>query len=123
MKESFGEKADLMLRKGLYFYDYADSFSVFEENEIPKPEHFFNTLDDKEISEKDYNHVVQVWNEMNIKNKGEYHDLYLKTDVLLLADVFENFRKFAMDTYELDPCHYYRLPGFAWDCLLKSSKV
>ena len=64
--------------KGLYFYDYADSFERFNETEVPKPEHFYNTLDDKSISEKDYNHVLNVWKEMKIKNKGEYHDLYLK---------------------------------------------
>ena len=90
---------------------------------LPKPEHFFNTLDNKSITEKDYTHVVQVWKEMNIKNKGDYHDLYLKTDVLLLADIFENFRKFAMDVYKLEPCHFYTLPGFAWDCLLHHSNI
>ena len=84
---------DLMKKKGVYPYDYMDSFSRFNENQLPKREEFYSVLNDTDISEDDYKHAQKVWDAFKIRNLGKYHDLYLKTDVLLLADVFENFRK------------------------------
>ena len=114
---------DLMKKKGVYPYDYMDSFSRFNENQLPKREEFYSILNDTDISEDDYNHAQDVWNAFKIRNLGEYHDLYLKTDVLLLADVFKNFRKTCLNHYRLDPSHYMTSPGLSWDAMLKMTKI
>ena len=119
MKRFFGEKADLLSRKGVYPYDFMESFEKFEESLPEKDAFFFSKLNGCGISDEDYEHACRVWKEFGIKNMEEYHDLYLETDVLLLADVFENFRKVCEKQYELDPAHYYTTPGLAWDAMLK----
>jgi len=81
-----------MKKKGVYPYDYMDSFSRFNENQLPKREDFYSILNDSDISEDGYKHALEVSDAFKIRNLSEYHDLYLKTDVLVLADVFENFR-------------------------------
>ena len=118
-----GEKLDLMKVKGLYPYDYMDSFQKFSQTELPKREDFYSLLTDEEISESEYAHAKKVWKTFKIKNMGQYHDLYLKSDVLLLADVFENFRKQYLDTFGLDPAHYVSLPSSSWDAMLKMTGV
>ena len=93
---------------------------------IPEPvwiEDFYSTLNEEHISEKDYNHAKEVWNAFRIKNMGEYHDLYLQSNILLLTDVSENFRNTCMQYYGLDPCHYFTSPGLSWDAMLKMTKV
>ena len=80
-------------------------------------------LNDYNISDEDYEHAWKVWKEFRIKNLGEYHDLYLKSVVLLLADVFEEFRNVCLENYSLDPAWYYTSPGLSWDALLKHSKI
>ena len=97
----------LMKKKGVYPYDYMDSFSKFDDTKLPKREEFYSLLTDENISEDAYSHAENVWNTFNLKNMGEYHDLYLKTDILLLVDVFENFRKTCLTYYRLDPLHYF----------------
>ena len=67
--------------------------------------------------------AMKVWNVFDIKNLGEYHDLHLKTDVLLLCDVFEKFIDLCLENYDLDPCHYFSSPGLAWDAMLKMTGV
>ena len=114
---------NLMKRKGVYPYDYMDSFSKFNDTELPKREEFYSLLTDNNISEDDYSHAQNVWNTFNLKNMGEYHDLYLKTDILLLTDVFENFRKTCLTYYKLDPLHYITSPGLAWDAMLKMTGI
>ena len=114
---------NLMKRKGVYAYDYMDSFSKFNDTELPKREEFYSLLTDNNISEDDYSHAKNVWNTFNLKNMGEYHDLYLKTDILLLTDVFENFRKTCLTYYKLDPLHYITSPGLAWDAMLKMTGI
>ena len=113
---------DRHLRKGIYPYDYMDSFNKFNETENPSKEAYYSILNNQEITDEDYEHSKLIWKEDNIKNLGEYHDLYLKIDVLLLAEIFENFRNVCLKNYELDPAHYYTSPGLSWDALLKFSK-
>ena len=114
---------NLMKRKGVYPYDYMDSFSKFNDTELPQREEFYSLLTDKNISEDDYKHAKDVWNTFKLHNMGEYHDLYLKTDILLLTDVFENFRKTCLTYYKLDPLHYITSPGLAWDAMLKMTRI
>ena len=113
---------DRHLRNGIYPYDYMDSFNKFDETENPPKEAYYSILNDQEITDEDYEHSKLIWKEDNIKNLGEYHDLYLKIDVLLLAEVFENFRNVYSKNYELDPAHYYTSPGLSRDALLKFSR-
>ena len=113
------ERFNLLRRKGVYPYDYMDSFSRFRETSLPRREDFYSILNDSHISEEDYMHAQDVWRTFGIKNLGEYHNLYLQTDVLLLTDVFENFRRTCLQYYSLDPCHYYSAPGLSWDALLR----
>ena len=82
----------LLLRKGVYPYDYMDSWKRFNETEFADKESFYNELNKEHITDEDYVHAQKVWKEFNLKNVGEYHDLYVQSDTLLLADVFENFR-------------------------------
>ena len=121
-KRIFGERADLLSRKGVYPYDWMDSFEKFNEV-LPEKSDFYSKLNKDEISEKDYQHACKVWKEFGMKNMGEYHDLYLKTNVTLLADVFEAFRKPCLRDYGLDPCWYLTAPAFAWDSMLKMTRV
>ena len=116
------ELQDRHLRKGIYPYDYMDLFNRFEEIENPPKHAYYSILNDQEITDEDYEHSIKIWKEDQIKNLGEYHDLYLKIDVLLLAEIFENFRNVCLKHYELDPAHYYTSPGLSWDALLKFSK-
>ena len=117
-----GGKLGLMSQKGVYPYDFMDSFDKFNEK-LPPKEEFYSILNDEHISDKDYTHAQNVWNTFNLKNMGEYHDLYLKSDILLLADVFENFRKTCLQYYKLDPCHYFTSPGLSWDAMLKMTNI
>ena len=80
-------------------------------------------MNNENISDKDYQHAQTVWNTFKLRNMGDYHDLYLKSDILLLADVFENFRKTCLQYYKLDPCHYFTSPGLSWDAMLKMTDI
>ena len=113
----------LVKRKGVYPYDHMDSFQKFEETELPTQEQFYSLLNKESISDEDYQHAQNVWKTFNMKSMGDYHDVYLKADVLLLADVFENFRKTCLQYYKLDPCHYFTSPGLSWDAMLKMTKI
>ncbi|XP_011859207.1 PREDICTED: uncharacterized protein LOC105556722, partial [Vollenhovia emeryi] len=113
----------MLTRKGVFPYEYVDSVDRLRETELPPREAFYSSLTGENISDNDYEHAVTVWRRFRIGNLGEYSDLYLKTDVLLLADVFENFRDKCMRSYDLDPAHYYTLPGYTWDAMLKYTGV
>lgn len=102
---------NLLKRKGVFPYDFVDSLQKLDNKQLPEKSDFFNKLTDSHISTEDYEHAVKVWNDFNIETLGEYSDLYLKTDVLLLADVFESFRLTCLKAYDLDPAHYYTTPG------------
>ena len=116
-------ECDLVRQKGIYPYEHMKTFESFQELELPAKEAFHSSLTGKDITDAEYAHAQRVWSTFLCEDMGDYHDLYLKTDVLLLADVFENFRKTAYDTYGLDPANYLTLPGLAWDALLKLTKV
>ena len=130
-KESFknltefyqGDELNLLLRKGVFPYDWFDSFNRLSDDNLPPKEAFHSILNDSGISEEDYKHAQNVWEIFDIKTMRDYHDLYLKSDVLLLSDVFENFRNVCLDNYHLDPMFYYTAPGLAWDACLKITKV
>ena len=117
------EKFKLMTRKGIYPYDYMDSFDKFNKTELPTKEEFYSILNNEHISDEDYSHAQKVWNTFQLQTMGEYHNLYLKSDILLLADVFENFRKTCLQYYKLDPCHYFTSPGLSWDAMLKMTNI
>ena len=117
------EKLNLMARKGVYPYDYMDSFEKFNKTELPTKEEFYSILNNEHISDEDYSHAENVWNTFKLKTMGEYHNLYLESDILLLADVFENFRKICLQYYKLDPCHYFTSPGLSWDAMLKMTNI
>ena len=114
---------DLLTDKGIYPYDYMDDFNKFNETELPSKEHFYSNLSEQDITDEDYKRAKQIWKHFNIKNLGEYHDLYLKTDVLLLTDAFENFRTQCLKDYDLDPAHFYTLPNFSWDAMLLKTGI
>ena len=116
------EKFELMSQKGIYPYDYMDSFEKFNEK-LPPKEDFYSIMNNEHITNKDYKHAQTVWKTFKLKTMGEYHDLYLKSDILLLADVFENFRKTCLEYYKLDPCHYFTSPGLSWDAMLKMTDI
>ena len=97
LKKEFREKFELLTQKGIYPYDYMNSFEKFSERQLPSKEDFYSKLNDCGVSEEDYNYAKMIWGKFDLKNLGEYHDLYLKTDVLLLADVFEEFRNICME--------------------------
>ena len=116
------ENTSLLTRKGVYPYGYVSSIDKLKETKLPSKDEFYSKLNDEEISEEDFQHAITVWNSFNYQTLQDYHDLYLKSDVLLLADVFENFRKTCLKHYKLDPCHYFTAPGLAWDACLKETK-
>ena len=118
-----GEKLSLVKRKGVYPYEYMDSLERFKENKFPPKEAFYSRLIGEGISDEDLKHAKKVWKVFGMKTLQDYHDLYNVTDVLLLVDVFENFRNVCMENYKLDPAHYFTAPGLAWDACLKITDV
>ena len=122
-QEFTDEEFNLMKQKGTYPYDYMDSFQKFNDTQLPIKKDFFSILYNEHISHEQYNHAQTVWNTFKLKTMGDFHDLYLKSDTLLLADIFENFRKTCLQYYKLDPCHYFSSPGLSWDAMLKMTKV
>ena len=108
-------KRRLLLKKGIYPYEYMDSFERFGETQLPEKEKFYSSLSGQGITDEDFAHAKQVWETFGCQNLGDYHNLYVTTDLMLLADVFENFRKVCQEKYGLDPVHYYSAPGLSWD--------
>ena len=113
----------LLLRKGFYPYEYMDDWEKFIETALPEKEEFYSSLSMEEFTDADYMHGKRVCKDFKIKNLGEYHDWYLKSDTVILADVFKNFRKMCLKIYELDPVKFISAPGLAWQAALKKAKV
>lgn len=120
--KEFGDKSYLMKRKGTYPYEYMDSFSKFEK-QLPPIEKFYSSLNDETVTAEDYKHAQEVWRIFNCKIMGDYHDIYPKSDVTLSGDVFQTFRKICLDSYGLDPAHYFTAPGLSWEAMLKYTKA
>ena len=118
-QELSGKCLKLLKQKGVYLYEYMDSFKKFSEDKLPDRCKFFSSLKDVCISEKDHLKVNNIWNVFKMNTMGDYHNRYLKADVLLLADIFEKFINTCLDCYGLDPCHYFSSPGLSWDTMLK----
>ena len=117
------EQVELIKQKGFYPYEYMDVIEKFNDTKPPPREVFYSKLSGKGITEKNYKHVWNVWNTFKMKTFKDYHELYNETDVLLLADVFENFRNLCLKIYGLDPVYYYTAPGLAWDACLKMTNI
>ena len=122
--ESYNDcQRKLLVRKGIDPYEYMDSWDRFKETSLPSIERFYSSLNISGISDSDHEHACSVWREFRIRNIGEYHDLYLGTDVVLLANVFESFRRVCLENYGLDPSHFYTVQGLAWKACLKKTGV
>ena len=113
----------LLLRKGIYPYEYMDNWERFDETSLPDKESFYSSLNMENIDDIDYRQGNNVFKKFKLKNLGGYHDLYVQSDTLLLADVFENFRNTCIEEYELDPAHFLSLPGLAWQACLKKTNI
>ena len=113
----------LLLRKGVYPYEYMDSWEKFNETSLPSKEDFYSNLNMEDISDIDYRHGNNVFKRFKLENLGDFHDLYVQSDTLLLADVFNNFRDMCIKEYELDPAHFLSLPGLAWQACLKKTNI
>ena len=111
----------LLLRKGVYPYEYMDNWERFNETLLPNKESFYSNLNMENIENIDYRHGINIFKIFELNNLGEYHNLYVQSDTLLLADVFENFRNKCLEIYELDPAHFLSLPGLAWQAYLKKT--
>ena len=112
-----------MLRKGVYPYEYADTWERFSEVSLSSKEDFYSNLNMEDISDIDYRHANTVFKVFKLENVGNYHDLYVQSDTLLLADVFNNFRDMCIKEYELDPAHFLSLPGLAWQACLRKTNI
>lgn len=117
------EKIELLTRKGVFPYNYFDSLERLTETKLPVKKEFYNDLTQKHISDSDYNHAQTVWNTFSIKTLKEYTELYIKTDVILLCEVFETFRSLCLKIYQLDPAWFFTLPQLSWNAMLKYTKI
>ena len=114
---------ELLIKKGINPYEYMSEWEKFIETKLPLKEEFYSKLNMAGVSEEDYEHARSVWREFEIKNLGEYLYLYLKTDVILLANVFEAFREVCLKNYGLDLAHFYTVLGLAWKACLKKTRI
>jgi hypothetical protein len=117
------EARKLLTQKGVFPYSWFDSHERMKETALPARENFTSDLTGETVSEEDYERAQAVWKTANCRTFKDYHDIYLQTDVALLADVFEAFRSLMLENYELDPAHYMTAPGMSWDALLKHTGI
>ena len=112
-----------LLRKGVYPYEYIDICEKLDETTLPPEGDFYNELNEEGISDADYAHAQKIWELFELGNRDEYHDLYIQSDTLLLADVFEKLRDKCIEIYGLDPSYFYSAPGLAWQACSKKTDV
>ena len=122
MQRGFTNQMDLICQKGQYSYEWVDDESKFDYVGLPPKEAFYSQLKAEGISDEDYEHALHVYQVMGCKTFRDYHDMYLKTDCLLLADIFQRFREVCYEYYGLDPANYFSAPGLAWDSMLLKNK-
>ena len=113
----------LLLRKGVYPYEYMDNWQRFNESSLPDKKAFYSNLNMNNITDVDYRHGKKIFKKFKLKHLGDYHDLHVQSDTLLLADVFENFRNTCIKVYELDLAHILSAPGLAWQACLKKTMI
>ena len=113
----------LLLRKGAYPYEYMDSWERFDETSLPDKKAFYSELYLEDITDKGYAHAQKVFEELKLKNLGDYHDLYVQSDTLLLVDGFETLKNKCIEIHELDPAHLLSAPGLAWQACFKKTNV
>ena len=123
LQQCFPTLHHLLKRKGVYPYEYMDSWERFDEHALPDKEHFTSSLTNTSITQEEYEYALLVWKEAGCKTMLCYHNLYLKTDVALLADVFESFRTLSLTHYQLDPVLNFSSPGLSMDAALKMTEV
>jgi len=122
-KHFSAEDMSLVTRKGVYPYEYTDDWSKLEQTTLPPKEDFYSSLTEKNIEDSEYQFAAEAWDHFGCQTLGEYSDLYLKIDVLLLADIFENFRDVCMKAYNLDPAYYFTAPAYSFDAMLKQTAI
>lgn len=125
LKQNFPNSEDFnrLRKKGIYPYEFMSSEECLKKTTLPRKDQFYSSLSDSHVSDDDYNHAKDIWQHFHCHNMLDYSNLYLKTDVLLLTDVFESFRTLCLKTYGLDPAHYYTAPGLSWDAMLKYTQI
>ena len=130
LSEFSEDKLKLLRKKDSYPYEWVDSYGKFKYEELPLKECFYSSIDDGKrgkgdghISNEQYSHLKNVWNIFDFKTFKDFHNHYLKTDVLLLVDIYEKFISTCLEYYGVEPCHYFSSPGLSWDAMLKMTKV
>ena len=123
MKKYYENELELLCQKGFYPYQWVDNVEKLNHHGLPPADDFYSTLSQETISEKNYKHAQNVYAKLNCKSFKDYHFTYLKTDVLLLADAFEDFRTTCYNYDGLDPANYISAPSLAWDAMLMKTNI
>ena len=114
---------ELIRQKGVYPYEYINSIERLNETQLPPIEAFYSVLKGESITKEEYEHAQNVWNAFKCKTLLDYHNIYLKADVLILADAFEKFRNFFLMNHQIDPAYCYSAPGLTWQCGFKYTDI
>jgi hypothetical protein len=123
MKSVYPNHYNLLCQKGHYPYEWVDNIDKLQHKGLPPIENFYSSLRKEYKTQKEYEHAQHVYDALDCKQFQDYHEAYLKTDVLLMADVFEQFRKVCMNYYGLDPANYISAPSLAWDAMLLKTNI
>src|SRR5690606_17910047 len=119
LEQGFSHDTDLLKRKGVFPYSFIDSWNAYNHQGLPPREAFKNDLTGEDCSQEDYNFAQEVYRKFNCNSLKDYSTIYLKTDVLLLADIMIGLRKVLYSQYQLDLFRFISLPQFSWNAALK----